>query len=270
MYPFDPAWEFEQMVIELNERYGPGTVTSGRARNALVWAWALHVGNPRAVRELEAAISRHGSQKNLAQEIRMSVGTLREFRRYVSQLPERSQLPQNEQAMREAFSALPDTAQLDFLRVAAQLIQQPNLIGRLASPAVNDVGRLLRSALRAEELRSATDQLREHLDSGESRESVYQSWCDDHSWVFGGAHRLRDLARRIHDTSIVELLLPDVVGFRNIVELKRPSMEVLAYDRSHKTYYFSSEVAKAVGQVHKYMDKLHELARKGLDNIRKL
>jgi hypothetical protein len=123
---------------------------------------------------------------------------------------------------------------------------------------------MLEAALRAAELQHAVDELRNLLDSGASDEKLYQDWCDDHSWVFAGAHQRRDHVRGIHDDSIVDLLLPDVVGYRDVVELKRPDAQVLRHDPSHKTYYFSTDVAKALGQVHKYMDRLHEVARAGL------
>jgi hypothetical protein len=63
----------------------------------------------------------------------------------------------------------------------------------------------------------------------------------------------------------LDLLLPNVIaGYRDIVELKRPDMRVLLEDESHKSFYFSAEVSKAVGQCHRYLDVLHEVAAQGL------
>jgi hypothetical protein len=60
-------------------------------------------------------------------------------------------------------------------------------------------------------------------------------------------------------------MLPSVIaGYRDIVELKRPDMRVLFYDDEHKNFYFSADVSKAIGQCHRYLDVLHEVASQGL------
>jgi hypothetical protein len=41
-------------------------------------------------------------------------------------------------------------------------------------------------------------------------------------------------------------------------------MPVLYYDEPHKNFYFSAEVSKAIGQCHRYLDVLHEVAANGL------
>jgi len=41
-------------------------------------------------------------------------------------------------------------------------------------------------------------------------------------------------------------------------------MPVLLFDEAHRNYYFASEVSKAIGQCHRYLDILHEEAANGL------
>lgn len=123
----------------------------------------------------------------------------------------------------------------------------------------------LRGAIRLNEMRSAVTQLREHLENGESSENVYQKWCENHSWAFGSAYIVTDDVREISTGDTLDLLLPNVIaGYRDIVELKRPDMLVLNFDEKHKNYYFSQEVSKAIGQCHRYLDVLHEVAANGL------
>jgi len=122
-----------------------------------------------------------------------------------------------------------------------------------------------RGAVRLRELRSAVAALRQHLDEGEKEERVFQEWCKRHSWAFGTAYFGPDEVRAISAGDKVDLLLPAVIGgHRDIVELKSPAVEVLLFDDGHQNYYFSSEVSKAIGQCHRYLDVLHEEARKGL------
>ncbi|HDS1612464.1 TPA: DUF4263 domain-containing protein, partial [Stenotrophomonas maltophilia] len=106
---------------------------------------------------------------------------------------------------------------------------------------------------------------RSTLGRGESAEQVYQSWCERHCWAFGNAYVVRDEVRAITTGDNIDLMLPSVIaGYRDIVELKRPDMDVLLYDRAHKNYYFSADVSKAIGQCHRYLDMLHDFADKGL------
>lgn len=122
-----------------------------------------------------------------------------------------------------------------------------------------------RGAIRLSEMRSAVSQLRQYLDSGENDERVYQRWCEEHSWAFGNAYVMRDEVREISPGDHLDLLLPTVIsGYRDIVELKRPDMAVLQYDSKHRNHYFSADVSRAMGQCHRYLDVLHEVAAQGL------
>ena len=123
----------------------------------------------------------------------------------------------------------------------------------------------LRSSIRLSEMRNAVAELRNALDAGDNLESTYQGWCERHSWAFGNAYVLHDDIREISPGDHLDLLLPSVIaGYRDIVELKRPDMEVLKWDSSHKNHYFTSDVSKAIGQCHRYLDVLSEVAAKGL------
>jgi len=70
----------------------------------------------------------------------------------------------------------------------------------------------------------------------------------------GHAYVMRDEVRRLDAQNIVDLLLTDLAGFRDVVELKRPDARVLRADPSHGSYFFSSDASRAIGQAHKYMD----------------
>jgi len=123
----------------------------------------------------------------------------------------------------------------------------------------------VRGSLRFRELKTAIATLRGFLDGGVVDEGSYQVWCDEHSWVFGNAYIMRDFVKRISAGDQVDILLKSAIdGLRDIVELKRPDMEVVKYDGDHKSYYFSSQVSKAIGQCNRYLDVLHDQTSKGL------
>lgn len=123
----------------------------------------------------------------------------------------------------------------------------------------------MRGAIRLKEMSEAVAQLRAHLESEDASESTYQVWCEAHSWAFGNAYVVRDPIHAVGAGDKLDLLLPTVMsGYRDLVELKRPDMDVLIWDPIHKNYYFSSELSKAIGQCHRYLDVFSEEAMVGL------
>lgn len=147
-----------------------------------------------------------------------------------------------------------------------KVLSSSEIVQHLAETELSDelLG-AFRGAIRLSEMRSAVSQLRQYLDSGEDDERVYQRWCEAHSWAFGNAYVMRDEVREISTGDRLDLLLPTVIsGYRDIVELKRPDMPVLLYDQAHRNYYFSADVSRAIGQSHRYLDVLHEVAANGL------
>ncbi|MFJ6509229.1 Shedu anti-phage system protein SduA domain-containing protein [Streptomyces sp. NPDC091879] len=121
------------------------------------------------------------------------------------------------------------------------------------------------AVVRIGELRAAITELRENLDNGVTLEDVYQKWCDKHSWAFGNAYVARDNWRTIGIGDQVDLLMKSTAsGFRDIFELKRPDMDVLSFDSTHRNWYWSSQTSKAIGQCHRYLDTFHRAAEHGI------
>lgn len=155
-------------------------------------------------------------------------------------------------------------------RVVAQALSaamsEPQIAKHLEGVELSaEVLAAFRGAIRLKEMKGAVAALRKNLDSDEADERVYQDWCERHTWAFGNAYVVRDEVRNISTGDRLDLLLPTVIaGYRDLVELKRPDMTVLNWDKAHKNYYFSSELSSAIGQCHRYLDVLHEVAANGL------
>jgi Domain of unknown function (DUF4263) len=151
-------------------------------------------------------------------------------------------------------------------RALSKVLSEPEIAKHLDGVELSqEFVSAFRGAIRLKEMRSAVAALRLHLEAGESDERIYQKWCDAHSWAFGNAYVVRDEVRNISIGDKVDALLPTVIaGFRDLVELKRPDMSVLVWDKVHRNFYFSSDVSSAIGQCHRYLDILHDAASKGL------
>lgn len=121
------------------------------------------------------------------------------------------------------------------------------------------------AVVRIGELRAAVTELQENLRDPRNKEEVYQGWCERHSWAFGNAYVARDDQRVIGIGDSVDLLMESTAsGLRDILELKRPDMEVILNDSTHRNWYWSAHTAKAIGQCHRYLDTLHRAAQHGL------
>jgi hypothetical protein len=146
------------------------------------------------------------------------------------------------------------------------ILNRPEIATHLAGKELsNELINAFRNSIKLQELRSAVAQLREHLDNDVKDEQIYQKWCEEHPWVFGNSFLVNDNVRSISASDKVDLMFPSVMtGYRDLVELKRPDMEVLNFDTSHKNYYFTSEVSKVIGQCHRYLDVFQEEASRGL------
>ena len=150
------------------------------------------------------------------------------------------------------------------LAAARALFSQPEIVQKLIEEPTA-VAEAVRTTLRIPELRLAIAQLREMLETGVDEESRYQCWFNRHSWVFGADYMDVDSVRSMTARDHVDAFVPRYVnGFREIVELKIPSMAVLRRDEAHLNFYFSSRVSKAIGQVDRYLENFAEYASRGL------
>jgi hypothetical protein len=144
-------------------------------------------------------------------------------------------------------------------RRLVSVLREPGVMDGLAAMDLSaDVAGALHGAARITELRGAVAELREHLTAGRTLESVYQDWCDRHCWAFGNVYVARDEVRHIAVGDQVDLLVRSSAnGLRDAIELKRPSMKVIVWDKTHRSWYWSRDVAAAIGQCHRYLDTLH-------------
>jgi len=197
------------------------------------------------------------------------VSTLKLFKYLQTHLPLTQQREAGEFILIKVASGAVDLTGHDpksLVGALTKVLSHSDLVQHLASTELtHELTTALRGSIRLSEMRSAVAELRSSLGRGEAAEQVYQLWCEKHCWAFGNAYVVRDEVRAITTGDSIDLMLPNVIaGYRDIVELKRPDMEVLLYDKAHKNHYFSAEVSKAIGQCHRYLDMLHDFADKGL------
>jgi hypothetical protein len=116
----------------------------------------------------------------------------------------------------------------------------------------------LNAATQQARLKRATEELREMIGDPALPESTYQRWFEEHHWIFGTEY-VKHIKKRVIDLeSSADIILASVDGFVDVFELKKPSERVLDFDHSHRTYYPSAALSKALGQVMHYLRLMNE------------
>ena len=91
-------------------------------------------------------------------------------------------------------------------------------------------------------------------------EAVFQKWFDENTWIFGKNYVDRVEKRTIGLQSRADLIYISVDGFADLVELKKSVLArpILLPDASHKTFYPSQELSRAVAQAMHYLQVIED------------
>lgn len=103
--------------------------------------------------------------------------------------------------------------------------------------------------------RKTLSEFRELVASDEI-EQEYQTFLEEHHWLFGNSYLDRTDQRQLTRDQEVDFCLVTVDGYYDVFEIKRPSHTVLVRDDSHDTYRPSAELSKAVAQVANYLQEI--------------
>jgi hypothetical protein len=102
-------------------------------------------------------------------------------------------------------------------------------------------------------------------------EVVFQKWFEGNTWIFGKNYVHRVAKRTVGLESKADLIYISVDGFADLVELKKSVLArpILLPDASHKTFYPSQELSRALAQAMHYLQVIedHRLQLVKLVNI---
>lgn len=96
------------------------------------------------------------------------------------------------------------------------------------------------------------------LQQENNTERVYQNFLETNPWLFGSEYsELLDRRNWTRDESLDFMLRRTIDNHLELIEIKKPSIKKLfIYDKSHDSYYPSSELSKVVGQVMNYIEEI--------------
>ena len=112
----------------------------------------------------------------------------------------------------------------------------------------------------------------ESLLSNNPAESEWQIFFNEYITLFDTryAHKLdfKNIATGV--TKYPDLVLVDIYGYIDFYELKKSGMPLIQYDTSHKTWYWTKDVAMVISQVSDYLQKAKENGVSYSSTIKKL
>jgi hypothetical protein len=126
---------------------------------------------------------------------------------------------------------------------------------QLLIEAKKDDVKNLYAAVRHATNKKALDELQE-LITEDATELRFQAWFEHNTWAFGVEYLKIYKTSRIGIHSDSDFIAQSLDEYADLIELKRPNMLLLAYDASHKDYYPSSDLSKAMGQAVNYLQAM--------------
>ncbi len=88
------------------------------------------------------------------------------------------------------------------------------------------------------------------------REKIFQNWIEQNLWSLGVEYIKKHPKRKIGIDSEADIVMETTDGYIDLIELKRPDIDLFTEDPSHNSYYPSKELSKVIGQSLLYLKKL--------------
>jgi hypothetical protein len=132
-------------------------------------------------------------------------------------------------------------------------VQNKQLAKVVSSEVVDNFSAVIRQIL----YRKAIVELETMLQENHS-EKDYEIWFLENYWVFGTEYVGTDDVK-IGWRTDGDIILTSTDGYQDIIELKLPTKPVMLYDDSHKNWYPSSDLSKAIAQSIKYIQESEDV-----------
>lgn len=144
------------------------------------------------------------------------------------------------------------------LSAVISLVQTAARQGKLGDIVKPEALQNFNAAIHQAQYKTAIDELSKMLPVESLSEDDYKQWFLTHHWVFGTEYLGPEDGTKIGWAVKGDIVLRSIDGYQDLVELKLPSAEILKYDPSHKNWYPSVELSKALAQVIKYFQETED------------
>lgn len=202
---------------------------------------------------------------------------IKEFESNNGVFKETSHIPLNEDATDKLFRYLLSREQFAEIAQTTMYTVVENF-GPLDKSSIEQLGKLILRATKNKQVKSivpsdvisnftavlhqirykdALQQLEQMLKEKHS-EKEYENWFMENHWVFGTEYLNTEKAK-IGWRTEGDIILTSTDGYQDVIELKLPEADVLKYDDSHKNWYPSPDLSKAISQAIKYLQESEDV-----------
>jgi hypothetical protein len=98
----------------------------------------------------------------------------------------------------------------------------------------------------------------EQLMADTVNEDQFQNWIKTNTWVFGTEYIKRFDTRKIGIHSQADFIVESLVGFTDLVELKKSDFNLFEKDASRNCYYPSKDLSQVMGQAIHYIKVMED------------
>ena len=151
----------------------------------------------------------------------------------------------------EGSFSIVDAADMPFIQKVMRTFNTSVVQDLLIRAKKDDVTNLY-AAIKHAKNKQALDELK-GLIAADVIEARFQEWFQRNTWAFGVDYLKIEDTSRIGVHSDSDFIAQSLDGYHDLIELKRPSMELLKHDASHDDFYPSVDLSKAIGQAVAYL-----------------
>lgn len=177
-------------------------------------------------------------------------------------LPSKKETEQVIETLPEVTKALSVKKTDKLIEKVAQVVKEAGVDKKkLTTSTMKELQAAANQALYRSKLEELEDRLTKNFPETSGKNS-WQSWIYANNWLFGSNYLTPIEKKRVGFNEIPDFLFPTSDGFLDILEIKKPDKDVIVADGSHSgSFYWSSEVSQAIGQVVNYLYQLeiHQL-----------
>ena len=148
-----------------------------------------------------------------------------------------------------------------------EILQSENQEQVIQLQKLNEIVKESKLAVYKEKLKELEERLQQNYPET-SGEDSWQSWVYKNNWLFATQYTKPLPKSHVGFHNIPDFLFPTLDGFIDILEIKKPTFEVIEEDKSHPgSYKWAREANEAIGQVVNY---LYEIELHQLEIVKKI
>ena len=113
------------------------------------------------------------------------------------------------------------------------------------------------ATLRSMEL--GIEKLRNIIYDSDIREIDIQKFLRENIWMFGNEYTFIVEQEKINAKNILDIIPKNIENYIDVIEVKLPKETIINFDSSHKNYYPSASLTKAIYQTQNYIFELEKM-----------